>query len=414
MDLIKGSFKKLVDILSRAQYRIIIVVPNISIEVAEILKERKNKNVEILPFFDIREEVYREGYGEIKALEILKKEDIQIYNIREFNITFIIIDDIGYFYFPKSRFFEEEGISFDLIPMSADQTKLFIEIFCNKEVLATKKELKTFEVGDVNVSTIKELVIPLDSNLKESLEKKIENNPPLKPNFKRTLNVYEAKFKIAELKFSGANIHIMRVKLPKNTLPINDSELNKTIEASLRLFTNISEKEFFKPFFKIKEEIEFLRNSYFYYIKSRDKNLIKVEEITEFTEQLNKLKTKLDTVVKNLINDLQGEIVKTRERIHNNLFDFLKNNPQEKFNEYSGEVLSKVLQNYTATLVSKIHFPDAKSLVKGIKLECYYYNITWEDLNNKEVIKEMVNHEILSWQEAAYFEELVISAKEEK
>lgn len=389
-------------------------MPNISIELAEALVKIKKDGIQMLTFLDVREDIYREGFGDIEALTILEKNNISVYDIKDFNISFIIVDNYGYFYFPKSRYFEKEGHSYDLILMSDEQTSMLIYIFTDNEVLNSNQNLAYKEIGDLSTATIKELVKPLDRGLKEKVEKAIKNNPPLRPDLERTLNVYTAKFKIIELKFPGANIQIKRVKLPENTLPINDSELNKAIEASLRLFTNIHEKEFFKPFISIKEEIELLRNRFFFHLKTRDKNLIRIEDLTQFNIDLNKLQVKLKEIVSKIVNELQGEIANTRKKIKNNLFDFLTKNPQKQFEGLKGDVLIEELKNYSSALVNDIHFPQAKELIKNVSLQCFFYDITWSDLNNQEVIKEMMKHKLITWKEAAYFEEIAISASEEK
>jgi len=59
MDLLKGSYQKIIDVLSRAELRIIIAMPNLSIELARLLEELHNRIKSISVFMDIREESYR-------------------------------------------------------------------------------------------------------------------------------------------------------------------------------------------------------------------------------------------------------------------------------------------------------------------------------------------------------------------
>lgn len=59
MDLLKGSYQKIIDVLSRAELRIIIAMPNLSIELARLLEELHNRIKSISVFMDIREEIYR-------------------------------------------------------------------------------------------------------------------------------------------------------------------------------------------------------------------------------------------------------------------------------------------------------------------------------------------------------------------
>ena len=49
-----------------------------------------------------------------------------------------------------------------------------------------------------------------------------------------------------------------------------------------------------------------------------------------------------------------------------------------------------------------------------MKLDYYYYDITWEDLNNGEFQKEMLEKKLLSENEKIYIDRLAIEAKQDK
>ena len=81
-------------------------------------------------YIELNEIVYRYGFGDIKAIKNLNEISIEILTRKNFNIYFILIDNKGYFFFPKSRFMEKEGESFDLFPMDDNQVKK-IKLFFN-------------------------------------------------------------------------------------------------------------------------------------------------------------------------------------------------------------------------------------------------------------------------------------------
>ena len=45
-----------------------------------------------------------------------------------------------------------------------------------------------------------------------------------------------------------------------------------------------------------------------------------------------------------------------------------------------------------------------------MKLEYHYYDLTWEDLNNIEVLKEMIDLKLIRPEDKIYFDELAIKA----
>ena len=53
-------------------------------------------------------------------------------------------------------------------------------------------------------------------------------------------------------------------------------------------------------------------------------------------------------------------------------------------------------------------FPEAKELLDEIDINVFYYDITWEDLNNKDVLKEMVKKGLFSKNEMAHVAETAV------
>lgn len=411
MQVLKGNYQTIVDLLTQARNQLIVGLPNISIELARILAEKSKEGISTIAYLDIREEMYREGFGDIKAIEILKEGNVQIMNTQGSNVTFFLIDDKGYFYFPKSRYFEAEGSNFDLISMSYEQTQLLGSFFSD-----TNNPLPEHIANDIldsNFYSFKQEIRPLDDQTAIEIREKLKINPPLKPILKRQLNTYISFFKFVELKFPGSKLHVAKITLPKRALPFNDAELQRAIEANLRLFTNIPEKDFFKPFFALTQEVEELRFDYLFYIKCRQKNIIRTIDIVQFKSKVESIKEKLLSIEEDLLNELQKEINQTRERIVNNLIDFLMNNPPNFVQGISKDVMADMLRVHSSNLIKNI-FPHAKTLLEKLDLECLFYDITWDDLNNEEVLREMMGHELIDDFEAAKITKLAIEAMDEE
>ena len=61
----------------------------------------KKIDIHILVDFDAK--TFRQGYGEIESFEQLIKEGIEIKTLKDNRISFIIVDDKGYYLFIESR-----------------------------------------------------------------------------------------------------------------------------------------------------------------------------------------------------------------------------------------------------------------------------------------------------------------------
>lgn len=413
LNLLKSDYSTILELLFQAKRQVVISIPNISIEIAESLVTINSRGIDVNIFLEISENTYRNGYGDIQAIEILQKANINIQNKNGLNIYFYLIDDFGYFYFPKSSYHEKEGESFDLFPIQSSQIKHIKFLF---NLLENKYDmLEIFDKMDSKqIDEISKNINPLNVEIIKQLEVKLNNDPPLKPNFARTLEVYKAKFQYVDLKFKGANINSTKVKLPAKALPFKDNKLKNAIEANLKLFTDLSEKDFLNDFFEIKNKIKELREKYLFHIKIRDKSILKKESRNEFEKEIKSIVNDISNTKTKILNKLQGEINNSRKGIENSLYEFLVTNPPDNTKNLFDEVLEDRIRYEVSKIISKIRFPDANSLLDDMKLDYYYYDITWEDLNNGEFQKEMLEKKLLSENEKIYIDRLAIEAKQDK
>ena len=182
MELLKSDFKTVVDLFFSARNYIILSTPAITDEIAEALVQRKSAGIEVMVLIEFTENTFRSGFGDIQAITKIREAQIPIVNKQKFNIYFLIIDDGGYFYFPKSLFLEEEGTSFDLFPMEKSQVKKMKVLLCLFEVKNPEYNDLLEEVGIKLVSEISEQINIIAPNDCIKLEKKLTKDPPLKPN----------------------------------------------------------------------------------------------------------------------------------------------------------------------------------------------------------------------------------------
>jgi hypothetical protein len=394
--------------MRQTKKRMIISLPNIDEEMAEALLSFSKDGLEIVLLVEINEQSYRTGFGEIGALEKLKASKVILLDKRNINVYFYIFDDIGFFHFPKSRYEEAEGVSYDLVPMVASQINELKILFnlTDEDTSITDEVMDSFDAAVLKEVKTK-ISVPVEKKLNALIDK-IKKDHPYKPDHSRLLNVYKYKFQFVELKFKGANLHIKKVKIPRNALPFKDATLKKDIEANLRLFTDLPEKDFMKPFFDLKQDQEAIRSKFLVYLKERDKNLIKRDDKETFIQQLKDINTKVADIKAKLINNIQAEINNSRYRIKNSLLNFLTQNPLDEFEGLYGETLHNELINYTNKVVSRIHFPTAKNILNDLSFEWHFYDITWEDLQNQKVLDEMLLKQLIKKGEKAFIEETAI------
>lgn len=404
MNILASKFNNLVNLLLAAKREVIISLPNVSVEQANLLKEIHSKGIEVNLYIEIEENTYRSGYGDFETLEIIKKAGISLYQKKQVNIYFYIIDEVGFFHFPKSRFTEDEGVAYDLFQMLPDQVNQLKGLFKPNEY-RDEIDKRILAGGDAEViAEISGNISQPETKAVDDMVARLQKDPPKKPLLHRALLVYQGKFQMAELEFKGANLHAMKVKIPSNALPFKDAELQKAIETNLRLFDQSHSQSFMSPFFQFKIEVEEIRRKFLVYLRTIDKSIIAKEASNSFKDEVVKLQEKASKLEEKLINNLQEAISDTRERIKTSLINFFKNNVPDKFKLLQDKTLNKELENHATEIVSKIKFPMAKDILGKIEIKYSFYDITWETLNNKEMLSEMVKKGMISPKEKAHIE----------
>jgi hypothetical protein len=385
----KLSYQSLVDLIDECNKSIFWVSPSLTVEIAHALAEEAKKGKSVHVVTDINPDRFKHFEGEFKAVEILKEvPNLKLKTADNVGLGFFIIDDMGFAFFNPLRAYEKDGERFNAFQFGKETSELLKSLFFNLSLEAEPNEPNIFTAKkkediqkDLNIHDLKDKGI-------EETKKELEKDPPLNIDFQQIINIYRAYFQFVEVKFKGSNFHIKKVKLPRNALPIKDTALKKSIESNLRLFSNIPQKGLFQPFFDLKDEWDKLRESYITYINAREKNVIKKEDISKFEDGYHKIKKRVENVKRELNVKIQGEIFETETRIRDNLKDFFKANRTDKLKGMEGYMLENGAENEANKIVSKIKFPSADKLLCGLSIEKHYYDITWEDLNNEEVIKE--------------------------
>lgn len=414
LNLLKSEYSVIMDMIQKAKSHLFISVPNMSTPIADAIIKLKAKGVQSVVFLEFSERTYRTGYGEIETITLLTDAGIPVLNKQNINIYFFIIDDGGYFYFPKSAYHEKEGISYDLFPMTNEQALQLKMLFrFPVDASESKTDLIIEGVSENQFIEIRKSISGIKEEAVKDLEEKLKNDPPLRPEYERTMLVYKSKFQYVDLKFTGSNVQAKKVKLPPNALPFKDENLKKAIEANLKLFNDFYKDDKFQDFISIKGKIKEIREKFLVHINEREKSIIQKDKRAEFEKNIKELEKDIDEIKKELTNKLQDEINNSRKNIKFSLLDFLHFNSPEFSADLDDHVKDETIHDEVERIVSNIKFPKACELVHSLQFSFFYSDITWEDLNNEKVISELIKKELITEKEKAFIDSLAIEAKKD-
>jgi hypothetical protein len=240
----------------------------------------------------------------------------------------------------------------------------------------------------------------------QNIKKRLDEDPPIHPDLLRQINTYTAKVQFVELHFEGANIESKKVTIPSDILPIRGKEFKRLLETKIKLFENPGSNKEFKLLEKIKNEIKDIREKFLVSIKARNKSILKKNTRTEFKDRIKAIDVKLDKWHQMLPQILNAEILRSKENIRKEALMFFQQNIPEHIEEmYYPANYTEAIKDYVEQILQTISFPNHKNLVKATNLKVNYYDLTWEDFYDNELLDELNSHGFMDKEEIVRIKE---------
>lgn len=383
------------------------------INTISLLQKKLDKKDSINIGLDFSPETFRQGYGEIDSYKNFSDFKYNIRNLKDNRISFVISDSAGYFLFFESRYFipaEKATLNAVLIdPASLVRLKhYFFNTFAKEElsdnlanaIIEESKNLKNLE-NDIQIP-IKINSSLIDGKLFEAVKKNLDANPPLNPDYKRLVDFYSHKFQYSQLEFVGANLKTKKIKLPQKALPIKNADLKKRLETKLNLFDAENSVACFKPLEAFKVKMLAIRVKYLVPLKSRNENVLKKSDKKKYLLEIESLKKELAILKNKSLTLVSEQIDDTMIKLETDLVDFYIKNPElisdnDLFLKADQPYKLKEAEKLAKNIVNNIiKWPKAFELLSGFNLSTHFSDITFEDLQNEKLLKELFDRKLIN------------------
>ncbi|MBL0056264.1 MAG: hypothetical protein IPP31_08715 [Chitinophagaceae bacterium] len=359
--------------INAAESSIYVVLPGIEEELAELLIcIQKEKAVLINVCIDNSEDAIRNGYGDAAGIEKLVQNHIVVKEAKGNRISFIIVDDSGYFIFPESRIFTADPIgpnayeidaynmlrliSYYFPPASSAEEERFSEYF-DKSVDLHKKWLGNLSEELSNGSP--HVTEDFDTERFKNIQMALKNDPPIEPDLQRKIKTYNARVQLAELRFGGGRIQNMLVEFPKKGLPIQDKQLKELLQSRIKLINNddfLKENESIKT---LQARVEKLRKDFLIPLTCREgKSILKKEQKTGFQKEVIEIDAKIQEVNQSLPGIVIKAMAETKQLVKSNLQSFFASYPTDKQKAFTDpDVRSYQINSDIDKILASIKFP---------------------------------------------------------
>ncbi|QOJ27643.1 MAG: hypothetical protein HRU80_01680 [Ignavibacteriales bacterium] len=332
------------------------------------------------------EDSFRNGYGDIKSLNELLAARIEVLEMKGYKISFLITDDSGWFLFPESHIFQSDTTGPNAFEMTRESINYIVQQYLNPEIIIETPHPKKINTEEVKI-----------------VERKLQANPPVAPDMRRILNIYNAKIQFVEFKFEGAKLSEKTIKIPQQALPIHDKNLQKRIDSTIKLFREGFDNEVIKRISDLSNFVDYLRagkgdgyqSGYLIPIKCREKSIIFKDKREEFDKHVRDIREEIDKLRKDNSTLLQVEVLNTRKNFRQELTNYYNEN-KEKYLPNGGSGIELLIEKKVDDIIAQIRFPDDKKLLSKLSLTCTYYDLTYEDFSDEELLNEFLEKSVIT------------------
>ena len=215
----------LITLIEGAQNRLAVIAPGLTTPVARALAARMKElpTLSLTVILDADAEVYRMGYGDAEALEIIRETSLnEMFDLREqtgVRIGVVISDDRTMVYAPVSRNVEAGSTTEEkpnAIMLDGGTTEKLAE--------ASGAAEGEMEVG----------VTGMEPGRVAQMEEDLKANPPIPFDLTRKLRVFTTAAEFVELKVLNYKLSTRRVSLPEEFVRVDDADLKKRVSGQLR------------------------------------------------------------------------------------------------------------------------------------------------------------------------------------
>lgn len=379
------TWQDLLDLIDKAKSDLVLISPSIHEELTDvILSLSSHKGVQIWVCTDNSEENIRKGYGEIASISRLKDDGAEIREVSGLKISYLGIDGKGYLIFFESRILSNGPGGINAIVLEESESR-FIELsfFENRFV-----ELQ----DDVNTISDK-----LDSEKLQNTIELLKNQPPILPDLRREISVYNNHFQFVELALKGGNINATVVAIPPSALPFRSQAIKDRMNTRYKLFDK-EDKGLWGDLTKINSSLSEIREKFLVPCSVRQgKSILQNSNKVDFELEIAQLKKLIAQSSEDLIANVQNAIEEAFVSLQKELEEFLHRYKLEFFPpELSPEMYENKVKMEVFRILQKVALPTASSLVKKLELSLHYYDLTWEDTKSDELINWFKEKELLT------------------
>jgi hypothetical protein len=388
-----ASDDALVDLITRARIRLVVIAPALTKAVAEAISDRFNDlgRLDTTVILDSDPEVYRLGFGDADALETIRKASANTpFDLREqpgVRIGVVISDDTTMVYSPVSKNIEAGSSSVEK-PNA---------IVLGGRAAADIASAAGADAGGV-VRKPEVGTEALDPTKVEQMQSNLKANPPKPFDITRKLNVFTSKVQYVEFSASNYRLTTRQIPLPPELVDVTNEDLRKRITGRIRapldgvgkLKISIEQDGKSEAIEVddgwLNKERKRIEDEYTFLIKKFGR-VILYKDRPKFIEATNRFKLIIEKYQEALRATLTKSKAEFEERVVDEFLSRWQQSPPEYFRRWeivpTHEKIRSVLQGFANDIFEKaVSFDEPK-------VDVNYKNVAPENLRDSSFLDEL-------------------------
>lgn len=368
---------------SKAELRILLACPGISVLVADAIVKAKSQVKMIRVVLDCNDDALRLGYGQIEAVRTLIDAGIEIGQSPGLRTAVLIVDDQGWSFSPTPLSVERERQSNETpnaINLNQVQQESISMALGLTSVQGGQQRLFDREAAELGSSKLSESEV-------KYVEKSLAEVPPLPFDLQRQVRVFQPYIQYVELSLEGASLRRQSVALPQSLAPLaKNAQVQKRLRTTYSLISDKSKIDD-KP---LHDELNLIRKDFTHSIKSLSGNVMLRGKQKALETRIEALEKKVQKYKENLKTKLEKELASSLSQLKRELLPLvIRKPPAELANQCLGDKPSKDEADRWLQYELERTFPKIESILREIELKKTFKDITYSSLNHPTLRTEL-------------------------
>ena len=387
------SPQRIAELVRAAKRAVCYAGPGIQPDLAQAMVEAAGRlgNEMLTVSLDFDDRVMRMGYGDIGAVKLLLDAGIAVQSSPGLRTALAVVDNEGYIFTPTALYLEAEptdSTAANAIRMSGEQVAQALArlspaakaiAIAQAETPDAKQRIEALTVDVVSAPITPEKLAEVTTSLKEA--------PPVRFDLARQVRVFEPYLQYVELSLTGAAIQRHRLAIPPSIQKLGGSE---DLEKRLRTTFDLIEKGSKLSSKPLEDALNEIRKNLTPSLGKDHGRVVLKAAKPRLLIRLAEFREKLEAHQKTVEDELQKHLDASRELIVSYYkARVIEADPDEVHGRsLNGKITEEGAIRWLNKQLDRV-FPTAESLIKEMKLEERYKDVTFETLNREDFLESV-------------------------